>query len=63
MEMYQISTIYIHSSKGEENMKIIKTVKDNKTITEIKLSGQDFTIIFAVLGSVKFIVKCLSNRR
>lgn len=44
-------------------MKIIKTNKDNKTVTEIKFSGSDFTLIFGIIGSIKFIVKCMSNRR
>lgn len=44
-------------------MKIIKTVKDNKTTTEIKFSASDYTLIFGILGSIKFIVKCVSNRR
>lgn len=44
-------------------MKIIKTVKDNKTTTEIKFGGSDFTLIFGILGSIKFIVKCFTNKR
>lgn len=44
-------------------MKVIKTVKDNKTITEIKFSASDYTLIFGILGSIKFIVKCISNRK
>ena len=44
-------------------MKIIKTVKDNKTTTEIKFSASDYTLIFGILGSIKFIVKCVSNWR
>lgn len=44
-------------------MKIIKTVKDNKTTTELKWSASDFTLIFGILGSIKFIVKCITNRR
>lgn len=44
-------------------MKIIKTIKDNKTITEIKFSGSDFTLVFGILGSIKFIVKCFTERR
>lgn len=44
-------------------MKIIKTVKDNKTITEIKFSASDYTLIFGIIGSIKFIVKCFCDRR
>ena len=47
----------------EGNMKIIKTVKDNKTTTEVKFSASDYTLIFGILGSIKFIVKCISNRK
>lgn len=43
-------------------MKIIKTVKDNKTTTEIKFNCTDYTLIFGILGSIKFIVKCITNR-
>ena len=44
-------------------MKIIKTEKDNKTITEIKFSGMDYSLIFGIIGSIKFIVKCFTERR
>jgi hypothetical protein len=44
-------------------MKIIKSIKDNKTTTEIKFSGADFTLIFGILSSIKFIVKCFTERR
>lgn len=44
-------------------MKIIKTIKDNKTITEIKFGGADFTLIFGILGSIKYIVKCITSKR
>jgi hypothetical protein len=44
-------------------MKIIKTIKDNKTMTEYKFSGADFTLIFGVLSTIKYIVKCFTNKR
>lgn len=44
-------------------MKIIKTVNGNKTITEIKFSASDYTLIFGILGSIRFIVKCITNRK
>lgn len=44
-------------------MKIIKTTKDNKQTTELKFSASDYTLIFGIFGSIKFIVKCISNRR
>ena len=47
----------------EGNMKIIKTVKDNKTTTEVKFSASDYTLIFGILGSIKFIVKAICNKR
>ena len=44
-------------------MKITNTVKDNKTITDINFSMTDYTLIFGMLGSIKFIVKCICNRK
>lgn len=44
-------------------MKIIKTVKENKTTTEIKFSASDYTLIFGFLGIIKFIIKSICDRR
>ena len=44
-------------------MKIIKTVNGDKTITDINFSMTDYTLIFGILGSIKFIVKCICNRK
>ena len=38
-------------------MKIIKTVKGDKTTTEYKLNATDYTLIIGILGSIKFVVK------
>ena len=44
-------------------MKITKTVNGNKTITDIKFNATDYTLIFGILGSIRFIVKCICNSK
>lgn len=44
-------------------MKVIKTIKDNKTTTEYKFSGTEITLIFGILSCVKYIVKRFTNKR
>ena len=44
-------------------MKVIKTVKNDKITYDYKLSTSDYGLIFALLGTIKYVVKCICNRK
>jgi hypothetical protein len=49
--------------RNEVTMKVIRTAKDDKLQTEYKFNTTEYMIIFSFFTMIKYVVKCICNRK